>query len=70
MQALQFLKMLELFKSYKTEYILTFFLIYGCFLYSLLMVVPSSVSLKPINQLRKIKTKKLRKKLRKSQPNF
>ena len=70
MPELQFYKTLELFKSYKTEYILTFFLIYGCFLYSLLMVVPSSVSLKPINQLRKIKTKKLRKKLRKSQPNF
>ena len=47
-----------------------FFLIYGCFLSSLLMVVPSFVSLKPIKQLRKIKTKKLRKKVRKSQPNF
>ena len=37
-------KTLELFKSYKTEYILTFFLTYDCFLPSLLMVVPSFVS--------------------------
>ena len=41
-------KTLELFKSYKIEYILTFFVIYDSFLFSsLLMVVPSSVSVKP-----------------------
>ena len=47
MPELQFQKTFELFKSYNAEYILTFFLIYECFLSSLLIVVPSSVSFKP-----------------------
>ena len=47
MPELQFYKMLELFISYKTEYILTFFSYLRLFFVSLLMAVPSSVNVKP-----------------------